>query len=203
MTRTERHENDLPFTLAHDGGILYLTLVSTSGANLLTQSLVDTLAMEIENFSSGADSALDLVISGVPNFSFGADLRQIEQLTGPEALEFAKAGQKLMSIVEKYPSAYAAIEGHCMGGGLDLALACGYRIASPNAVFGHRAAALGLVTGWGGTQRLPRLIGKARAMEIFVTGEKIAAPQALEMGLVDAIADDPVSKAAALISARW
>ena len=59
-----------------------------------------------------------------------------------------------------------------MGGGLDLALACHHRIASPHAVFGHRGAALGLITGWGGTQRLPRLIGKAKALEMFVAAEK-------------------------------
>lgn len=82
-----------------------------------------------------------------------------------------------------------------MGGGLDLALACHYRIASPHAVFGHRGAALGLVTGWGGTQRLPRLIGKGRALEMFVAAEKISARRALEIGLVDALAEDPVAEA--------
>ena len=82
-----------------------------------------------------------------------------------------------------------------MGGGLDLALACHRRIASPHAVFGHRGAALGLITGWGGTQRLPRLIGKGRALEMFVAAEKIGAPQALRIGLLDAIAEDPVAEA--------
>src|SRR5712691_11121148 len=82
-----------------------------------------------------------------------------------------------------------------MGGGLDLALACHRRIAEPNAVFGHRGAALGLITGWGGTQRLPRLIGKGRALELFVAAERISAARALEIGLVDAIADDPLAEA--------
>jgi enoyl-CoA hydratase/carnithine racemase len=81
-----------------------------------------------------------------------------------------------------------------MGGGLDLALACHHRIASPHAVFGHRGAALGLVTGWGGTQRLPRLVGKGRALEIFVAAEKIDAGKALKIGLVDSIANDPVAE---------
>jgi enoyl-CoA hydratase/carnithine racemase len=82
-----------------------------------------------------------------------------------------------------------------MGGGLDLALACDRRTAHPRAIFGHRGAALGLITGWGGTQRLPRLIGKARALEMFVAAEKIHAQQALAIGLIDAIAPDPVSAA--------
>ena len=108
-------------------------------------------------------------------------------------------GQRLMKAIECFPApVYAAIFGYCMGGGLDLALACHRRIAAPNAVFGHRGAALGLITGWGGTQRLPRLIGKGRALELFITAEKISAVRALEIGLVDAISDGPVGEATRL-----
>jgi enoyl-CoA hydratase/carnithine racemase len=82
-----------------------------------------------------------------------------------------------------------------MGGGMDLALACDYRIAAPNAVFGHRGATLGVMTGWGGTQRLPRLIGKARAMQMFLLAEMVVAGEALRMGLVDKIAEDPLAAA--------
>jgi enoyl-CoA hydratase/carnithine racemase len=89
----------------------------------------------------------------------------------------------------------AAINGYCMGGGLDLALASHRRIAAPSTVFGHRGAALGLITGWGGTARLPRLIGKGRAIELFITAEKLTAQRALEIGLVNALADDPVAEA--------
>ena len=101
-----------------------------------------------------------------------------------------------MHAVASYPApVVAAIEGHCMGGGLDLALACDYRIAAPNAVFGHRGAALGLITGWGGTQRLARVIGRGRALELFITADKVTAQPAREIGLVDAVADDPVAEA--------
>jgi enoyl-CoA hydratase/carnithine racemase len=89
----------------------------------------------------------------------------------------------------------AAIDGYCMGGGLDLALACDFRIAAPRAIFGHRGAALGIMTGWGGTQRLPRLIGKARGLQMFLAAEKVHAVEALECGLVDRIEDDPVAAA--------
>jgi enoyl-CoA hydratase/carnithine racemase len=129
-------------------------------------------------------------------FSAGADLGEIAALNGPEAYEFSKMGQDLMSVIAEFPApVYAAVNGYCMGGGLDLALACHRRIASPRAVFGHRGAALGLMTGWGGTQRLPRLIGKARALEMFVAAEKIHANAALRFGLVDGIAEDPVGEA--------
>ena len=101
-----------------------------------------------------------------------------------------------MAAIAGFPApVYAAISGYCMGGGLDLALACHYRIASPHAVFGHRGAALGLITGWGGTQRLPRLVGKGHALAMFVAAEKISARHALQIGLIDGIADDPVAEA--------
>ncbi len=106
-----------------------------------------------------------------------------------------------MAAIEHFPApVYAAVSGYCMGGGLDLALACHCRIATPNAIFGHRGAALGLITGWGGTQRLPRLISKGRALEIFVTAEKINAQRALEIGLIDAIADNPVAEATGMLA---
>jgi enoyl-CoA hydratase/carnithine racemase len=138
-----------------------------------------------------------LVVAGNDRFfSAGADLREISALDGPGAYEFSKMGQTLMNAIDRFPApVYAAISGYCMGGGLDLALACRYRIASPHAVFGHRGAALGLITGWGGTQRLPRLIGKGRALEMFAAAEKITAAHALQMGLVDRIAADPIAEA--------
>lgn len=135
-----------------------------------------------------------LIITGNRHFfSAGADLNEIAALTGAEAYEFAAMGQALMNAVAEFPApTYAAVWGYCMGGGLDLALACRYRIAHPHAVFGHRGAALGLITGWGGTQRLSRLVGKAKALEMFLAAEKIHAVKALEIGLVDGMAEEPV-----------
>jgi enoyl-CoA hydratase/carnithine racemase len=81
----------------------------------------------------------------------------------------------------------AAIRGFCFGGGLDLALACHARIATDEAAFAHPGGALGIITGWGGTQRLPRLIGANRAVEMFITGRRLSAAEALACGLVDRI----------------
>lgn len=189
-------DGELEFTLRHDKGLHVLTLVSADGMNRLTRRKVGALQREIESISSSGVSVLPLVIGGDPIFSAGADLNEISRLNGPEAFAFAEMGQELMATVASHPApVYAAIHGFCMGGGLDLALACRYRIASPHALFGHRGAALGLITGWGGTQRLPRLIGKGRALEMFVAAEKIHARRALDIGLVDALADDPVAGA--------
>lgn len=138
-----------------------------------------------------------LIIAGNARyFSVGADLGEIAALKGPAAYEFAKMGQTLMNAIAQFPALVtAAIQGYCMGGGLDLALACHRRVASPQAIFGHRGAALGLITGWGGTQRLPRLVGRAKALEMLVAAEKLHAVEALRIGLVDDITDDPLSEA--------
>jgi enoyl-CoA hydratase/carnithine racemase len=175
-----------------DNPILHLD--SSDGTNRLSKECVLALGVAVRELAS---SRRPLVITGNDRFfSAGAELCEIAALDGPAAYEFSKMGQNLMSAIECFPApVYAAVSGYCMGGGLDLALACHHRIASPHAVFGHRGAALGLITGWGGTQRLPRLVGKGRALEMFVAAEKITAPQALRIGLVDAVADDPVAEA--------
>ena len=161
--------------------------------NRLTRDRVLALTQAVQELASSEDPK-PLIITGNDHFfSAGADLNEIAALTGPAAYEFSAMGQTLMNAVADFPAAtYAAIRGYCMGGGLDLALACRYRIAHPHAIFGHRGAALGLITGWGGTQRLPRLVGKPRALWMFLGAEKLHASKALEMGLVDGIAEDPL-----------
>jgi enoyl-CoA hydratase len=175
-------------------GVRVVRMCSENGTNRLTRDLVQSLADAAEQWRQ---EPRPLVITGNAKFfSAGADLEEIVALDEPSALEFSKMGQRLMSVIDDFPApVYAAISGYCMGGGLDVALACRHRIASPHAVLGHRGAALGLITGWGGTQRLPRLIGKAQALEIFVATEKVSAVRALNIGLVDGIADDPMAEA--------
>jgi enoyl-CoA hydratase/carnithine racemase len=186
------------FQIERERDVYVLRLNSPDGTNRLTGACVVALGVAIgELKDKGTGQPDPLIIAGNHQFfSVGADLNEIAALTGSEAYEFSAMGQALMNAIAGYPApVIAAIEGHCMGGGLDLALACHRRIAAPHAVFGHRGAALGLMTGWGGTQRLPRLIGKGRALELFVAAEKVSAARALEIGLVDAIADDPVAHA--------
>ena len=178
-----------------------LRLVSRDGTNRLTSERVSALTNQIRILAA---NPRPLVITGNSKFfSAGADLHEIAALTGPDACAFSGMGQDLMNAVAAFPATvYAAISGYCMGGGLDLALACHRRIASPNAIFGHRGAALGLITGWGGTQRLPRLVGRARALQMFVAAEKIHAPEALHIGLIDYVVADPVSFAAQTLAVQ-
>ena len=179
-----------------------LRLRSEDGTNRLTRQCL--IAMQGAIQSLRPEGAPLLLTGNGKFFSAGADLREIAALAAPEAREFSKLGQELMQSLEEFSApVYAAISGYCMGGGLDLALACHRRIAAPNAVFGHRGAALGLITGWGGTQRLPRLVGKGVALQMFVAAEKVNAQRALALGLVEAVADDPVAEALLRIRDSW
>ena len=172
-----------------------LRLASDDGTNRLTRARVVALTAALEDLAHRKPSRL--VITGNTHFfSAGADLNEIAELHGAEAFRFAQMGQQLMNAIASFPApTIAAVHGYCMGGGLDLALACSRRIAGPHAIFGHRGAALGLITGWGGTQRLPRVIGKARALKMFVAAEKLHAREALGYGLVESIAEDPLAAA--------
>ena len=137
-----------------------------------------------------------LVFTGSEDvFASGADLREISDLTEDTAKNFAELGQGVMHQIADYPrKTIAAVNGYCFGGALDLALACDTRIASPNAVFSHPGANLGIMTGWGGTQRLPRLIGEAMALEMFFTAKRVGADEAMSIGLVDEITDDALAR---------
>ena len=134
-------------------------------------------------------------------FAAGADIRELSALTPETAGEFARRGQRLMQRIADAPQlTITAVNGYCMGGGLDLALACDLRCASPAAVFAHPGARLGIITGWGGTQRLPRLIGSARAFEMFLTARKVSGAEALEMGLVNRLGENALDCALELAS---
>ena len=189
------------FKIEEHQGICVVHLQSEDGTNRLTRSCVMSLTEALRDL---ALHCRGLIIAGNNRFfSTGAELEEVSALAGPNAFEFAKQGQALMNTIQNFPApVYAAISGYCMGGGLDLAISCHRRIAASTAVFGHRGAALGLMTGWGGTQRLPRLIGKGQALAMFIAAEKVQAVRALEIGLVDAIAEDPVTEAVLRIRGR-
>jgi enoyl-CoA hydratase/carnithine racemase len=132
------------------------------------------------------------IISGTDKcFAAGAELAEVSVLTAPQAFDFAKLGQSTMQSIERSPKpVIAAIGGYCMGGGLDLAISCHIRIASPGAVLGHRGARLGILTGWGGTQRLPRILGPqghSIAMELMTSARTIDAREAYTLKLISRI----------------
>ncbi len=164
--------------------------------NPLSVSVLIQLHEIVESCRSDIETEL-LIFTGTDDvFASGADLREISGVTSETAVTFAERGQELMAKIAELPQrTIAAINGFCFGGALDLALACDKRIASPNAKFAHPGAGLGIITGWGGTQRLPRLIGRSAALEMFFTASPVDADRALQLGLIDAIDDDPLQAA--------
>lgn len=149
---------------------------------------------EVEG-DSGIDSLVFTGVDGV--FASGANLKEIAKVNDEnDAKEFSRRGQTLMGRIEVLRcTTVAAINGLCFGGALDLALACRRRIASHGALFAHPGVDLGIMTGWGGTQRLPRLVGEANALEMFFTARRVDAHEALSIGLIDAIDADPLALA--------
>jgi enoyl-CoA hydratase len=130
-----------------------------------------------------------VIASNSRSFAVGARLEEVSELYGVAAFEFARFGQSVCREIARSPlPVIAAIRGFCLGGGFDLALACHGRVAAYDSSFGSPGATLGLVTGWAGTSRLPRRVGRAAALQMLITGDRIPATQALTAGLVDELA---------------
>ena len=175
--------------LSSHHSVAVLAFPPTVGYPRLTRAVLkemDDLLQEVQ--CSGLFRGVVIAANG-QSFATGADITEVTSVEGLAARELAELGQRTCQRIEDFPfPVIAAIRGYCLGGALDLALACHGRVAAYDASFGHPSAALGLVTGWGGTQRLPRLVGKAAALQMFLTGDRIPATQALTMGLVDELA---------------
>lgn len=135
------------------------------------------------------DNSVSVIIltgSGEKAFAAGAEISEIQRHDDISGRIFSLRGQKVFRFIEKMDKpVIAAINGYALGGGCELAMACHLRLAAQNAKFGQPEINLGLIPGYGGTQRLPRIIGKTRAMYLLLTGEMISAEQALQMGLIN------------------
>jgi len=177
-------------------GVAIVRFTQPERKNPLSRSVIEYLHALADDLATDA-SVEKVILTGIGDaFASGANLNEIAALSAEDAPEFARLGQSLMQKIAELPQfAIAAVNGHCFGGALDLALACDARIASPNARFAHPGASLGIITGWGGTQRLPRIIGEARALEMFFSAEPISAERAFTIGLVDEISDDLLGSA--------
>lgn len=163
----------------------------------LSVFVLEELNEIIEKIENNSEKFRKIIFTGRENvFASGADLREIAQINAENAREFAIRGQNLMNkIANLKQMTIAAVNGFCFGGALDLTLACNKRIAAPNAQFSHPGANLGIITGWGGTQRLMRLIGEAAALEMFLTAKRVDAIEALRIGLIDEIAENSLDRA--------
>ena len=139
---------------------------------------------------AGHDSIAAVVFTGAGEKSFvaGADIAEINTLNPTDAAHFARRGQQIFNKIERFPKpCIAAVNGFALGGGCELAMAFHFRVASENARFGQPEVKLGIIPGYGGTQRLPRIVGKGRALELLMTGDMIGAEEAYRIGLVNRI----------------
>jgi enoyl-CoA hydratase len=183
--------------------ILLLRLESDDGFPRLEMAVMDALGDEIARLSEAPELAGAVIAGGDRAFAVGAEIAEVARLTPDSEFDFSRRGQAVLgAIASSAKPVVAAIRGYSIGGGLDLALACRARIAAADAVFAHPGVTLGIITGWGGTQRLPRLIGRGRAMELLVTGGRIRASEALEWGLVSRVSAEGELIAAAIQLAR-
>lgn len=187
----------------HDA-IVIATLNRPAKGNALNRALIDALdelAVEIETTWPDADGPRALIVTGAgaKAFSAGADVTELDGIDAPAARAQMRRGQLLFDRIERLPVVViAAVSGFALGGGLELAMATDVRIAVPSAKFGQPEITLGNLPGWGGTQRLPRLVGRGRAAEMILTADLITAARAHEWGLVNQIADDAVAAATEL-----
>ncbi len=170
-----------------ENNILTITVNRTDKLNALNKTVMGELEDAIINLEND-DSIKAAIITGSGQKAFiaGADIAELNGLTREEGMDLARRGQEIFFKIENASKPIvAAINGFALGGGCELAMACHFRIASENAQFGQPEVNLGLIPGYGGTQRLVQLIGKGRALELLMTGNLIPAETALGYGLVN------------------
>jgi len=169
--------------------IVWITLNRPHRLNALNEILMEELNEALDTVENDP-SVRCVIITGEGDraFSAGADITGFPRATPVSAAEFSRKGQMVFSKIEEMSKpVIAAINGYALGGGLELALACDFRIASEHAEFGSPEINLGIIPGWGGTQRLVRTVGLANAKKIVMLGDRIKADEALKMGLVDKV----------------
>ena len=192
-----------PVVIEEHGSLAVLRIDRPARRNSLSVATLASLDAAFSSLSARADIRAVIFTGTGDAFASGADIRELLTLTPETARDFAGRGQNLFQrIADARQLTVAAVNGYCMGGGLDLALACRLRVAAPAAVFAHPGARLSIITGWGGTQRLPRLIGAPRALEMFTTARRLSADEALSFGLVTHLHPDALARALELASDR-
>lgn len=207
-TNARRREDrgDAPLAQRRDGPLLHLVLDRPAVHNALDGALLDALDEALQ--AAAADPSVRVVTltgAGRKAFSAGADLDELAGLSAGDARRALGRGQRVLQRVERMPvPVIAAVNGLALGGGFELALACSFVIASTSAAFGLPETGLGLMPGYGGTQRLPRLIGRQPALHLILTGERMGAERAYQLGLVAVppVSPDELSAAAGEIALR-
>ncbi len=174
-----------------DSGVMTITINRPDKLNALNMETISEIGQAVQEGSSNADVRV-MILTGAGSKAFiaGADILEFSNFTEAEGAKLARSGQEIFHQVERCDKpVIAAINGFALGGGLELAMACHLRIAANNAKFGQPEVKLGLTPGYGGTQRLPMLIGKTQALEFLLTADMIDAAEALRLGLVNYVTE--------------
>src|SRR5207248_9058547 len=184
-------------------GIAYVTLNRPKVLNALSKRTWEDLRAAFENARDDA-AVRGVILTGAGDKAFiaGADISELTHLTAVEAEKSSSYGQEVLNLIENLGKpVIAAINGFALGGGCETAMACTIRVATEHAKFGQPEVTLGLIPGGGGTQRLPRLIGKGRALQIILSGEMISAQEAFRIGLVNEVvpAAELITRAEAIL----
>lgn len=188
-----------------ENGICTLTVNRPDKLNALNKSVFDDLNKAIEEIEAD-DNVRSVIITGAGTKAFvaGADIAEFSNHSTEEAKALSRRGQETFFRIEQCSKPIvAAVNGFALGGGCELAMSCHFRLASANAKFGQPEVNLGLIPGYGGTQRLVQLIGKGRALELLMSGGMIDAPTALQYGLVNYVTnpEDLIAKATEILTA--
>ncbi|MFQ5751256.1 MAG: enoyl-CoA hydratase-related protein [bacterium] len=171
--------------------IAYITIDRPKVLNALNWQTMQEIREAFSKIKED-NSVSGVIITGTGEKSFvaGADIKELATKNPVGAKEFSMASQEILHFIEHFPKPIlAAVNGYCLGGGCELAMACHIRVASENAKFGQPEVNLGIIPGNGGTQRLSRLVGKGRALELILTGNLIDAREAYRIGLVNKVTD--------------
>ena len=170
-----------------ENGILTITINRPDKLNALNKTVFEELNKALDELESNAELKSAIITgSGPKAFVAGADISEFNELTKEQSMQLAKRGQDTFFRIENSPKPIvAAVNGFALGGGCELAMSCHFRIASENAKFGQPEVNLGLIPGYGGTQRLVQLVGKGKAMEMLMSAMLIDASEAKSLGLVN------------------
>lgn len=173
--------------LQRQGPTLLITLNRPQALNALNSALLDELSDAIESlYQDNSLRGAILTGAGEKAFAAGADIQEFQALDAARGEALSRRGQALFARIEQSPKpVIAAVNGFALGGGCELAMSCHLRVASSNAKFGQPEVKLGLIAGYGGTQRLVRHIGRGKATELLITADMIGAEEALRLGLVN------------------
>ncbi len=171
-----------------DDEITIITINRPDKLNAMNLAVMDEFISVLEALEKDSSKVIIITGSGQKAFSSGADIEYMSKIGPSEAEKYALKGHEVLNKIENIEKpVLAAINGYALGGGCELALACDIRFASPNAQLGQPEVTIGICPGWGGTQRLLRIIGPARAKDLIFTGRKIGSEEALSMGLINKI----------------